>query len=388
LALTELAFIKRKAGDLSGAQGDAAESQRAAKIAGNLYAEANALRVEAICWCELGSYSHCISRCDRAIHLLDLCALSGGTLHNSIQNQQAEVHRYKSEYAEARNIQASLLHIHSADKSPYYHALTLYNIAQIDVEIGGLKDDVQQKISTAALLFHRVKFSAGITLCEMLRAAVNVEDGQLLAARSCFQKCLRNTWGKDPESVMYCLEKLGAVEQWSPTDRISFLWPMTFLANSLKLKQRLQLHKALQFLGDVFWTQGDHDTASSLLTVALDGFTQMDVHRSRAECMVRLGDISKLNGDEARAVDLWQTARPLFERSSQGKQLTSLDAKLANLSHNQSQGVQEEILNHLSDIHAPTEHLEHLSGAQSPASTGIDGNVGMEDTKAAVHGCT
>jgi hypothetical protein len=144
-----------------------------------------------------------------------------------------------------------------------------------------------------------------------------------------------------------------------------FPWPVTFLVYSFNLKQRLQLHKALQFLGDVFWAQRDQDTASSLFTVALDGFTEMDVHRSRAECMVRLGDILKLNGDEPKAAKLWETAKPLFERSSQGKQLADLNAKLAKLSHNQSKEVLQDTRNHLSDGGAPTEHPEQLSGAES-----------------------
>jgi hypothetical protein len=188
-----------------------------------------------------------------------------------------------------------------------------------------------RNISTAAILFRGINYSAGITWCEMYRAVLSLQQGKPVVARSCFQQCLWVAWGRDSEGVMYCLEKLGDVEQWSPTDRILFPWPVTFLVNSFKFKQRLQFHKALQFLGDVFWAQGDQDTASSLFTVALDGFTQMDVHRSRAECMVRLGGIAKMNGDVLKAMELWETARPLFERSSQGKQLTDLEEKLSNL---------------------------------------------------------
>jgi tetratricopeptide (TPR) repeat protein len=114
-------------------------------------------------------------------------------------------------------------------------------------------------------------------------------------------------------------------------DRVSFSGVVTFLAHSVKHKQKLELHKALQFLGDVFQAQGDQETAISLFTVALDGFTQMDVHRSRAECMVRLGDILNLNGDPLEAVKLWETATPLFEQSSQGKQLVDLNSSLPAL---------------------------------------------------------
>jgi hypothetical protein len=71
-----------------------------------------------------------------------------------------------------------------------------------------------------------------------------------------------------------------------------------------------------------------------LFTVALEGFTYMDVHRSRAECMVRLGDISNQCGDLLRAVELWNTARPLFERSSQAKEVQHIDKRLASIDNN------------------------------------------------------
>jgi tetratricopeptide (TPR) repeat protein len=371
MALCELAWIKAEAGDFSGAQRSACESQRAARIGGNLFEEAAALNAESACWFSLGSYSHCVSLLDRATHLLHLCGVSGAEAHSSLRFSKAEVHRCKSEYEEARNIQNQILHYTCANQYPYFHALACSNIAQIELEIGGFEDDVKQNISTAALLFSRANFSAGITWCDMINAALDVQQGKLSAARSCFQRYLRQTWGKETVCVTYCLEKLSAVEQWSPTDRILSLWPVIFLANSIKFKGRLQLHKALQFLGDVFWAQGDQDTASSLFTVALDGFIHMDVHRSRAECMVRLGDIAKLNGDELKAMDLWETARPLFERSSQRKQVDTLEAKLGKLSHNQSQ-TQQANMNCLSNINAPTELLKQLSIMRGPKSMGME----------------
>jgi hypothetical protein len=79
--------------DFLGAKEDASESQRVAKIVGNLYIEANTLRVEASCWQYLGNYSHCISLLDRATHLLDLCGMSGSQVHSDIRTSQAEVSR-------------------------------------------------------------------------------------------------------------------------------------------------------------------------------------------------------------------------------------------------------------------------------------------------------
>jgi hypothetical protein len=79
----------------------------------------------------------------------------------------------------------------------------------------------------------------------------------------------------------------------------------------------------------MFLMQNDEDTAISLFTVALEGFTHMDVHRSRAECMLIFGDISNSHGDQLKAVELWSTARPLFERSSQVKEVQHIDERLS-----------------------------------------------------------
>jgi predicted kinase len=81
----------------------------------------------------------------------------------------------------------------------------------------------------------------------------------------------------------------------------------------------------------MFLMQNDEDTAISLFTVALEGFTYMDVHCSRAECMLRLGDISKSHGDQLKAVELWTPTRALFERSSQAKQVRCVDKRLAGI---------------------------------------------------------
>jgi hypothetical protein len=53
--------------------------------------------------------------------------------------------------------------------------------------------------------------------------------------------------------------------------------------------------------------------------------------------MVWLGDISRLHGGELKVAELWEAARPLFEWSSQEKQLADIDSELASLSPNQLQ---------------------------------------------------
>ena len=47
--------------------------------------------------------------------------------------------------------------------------------------------------------------------------------------------------------------------------------------------------------------------------------------------MLQLGKISQMNGDIAKAEEFWKSARLLFERASQGKQVALLDEKLLSI---------------------------------------------------------
>jgi hypothetical protein len=96
-----------------------------------------------------------------------------------------------------------------------------------------------------------------------------------------------------------------------------------------------------------------------LFTVALEGFTEMDVHCSRAECMLRLGDISMGHGDPLKAVEFWDGARPRFECSSQAKQVQHINERLAGV----SEDVLEQHRNNLArltELNAPSGTVEEL----------------------------
>jgi hypothetical protein len=140
---------------------------------------------------------------------------------------------------------------------------------------------------------------------------------------------------------------------------INFHWSsrhaVVYLAFSKKSHNRFALYKALHCLGDVFLTDGDEAAAENLFVVALEGFTYMDVHRCRAECMLRRGDIAKKQGNQAKAIALWKEAQPLFERSSQAKSVVQIDARLADLEKEH-----EAKPEHLVELDASTTSLENL----------------------------
>jgi hypothetical protein len=47
--------------------------------------------------------------------------------------------------------------------------------------------------------------------------------------------------------------------------------------------------------------------------------------------MLRLGDIFNSHGDQLKAVEIWTTARPLSERSSDGKQIQCVNERLSGI---------------------------------------------------------
>jgi hypothetical protein len=244
----------------------------------------------------------------------------------------AEVHRFKSEYDEAHKIQTQLLKEASVGQSPYTRACALVNIAEIEVPAGAPKEVVQRNIERAREIFEARKLVAEVTLCDIIAADLSLREGDTLTARAEFERCLQLSLGHSNESTTSCLERLGDAGRWDVT-WISD-WATVHLTHSLKCKDRLGVHKALLSLGDMFLTLNDEDTATTLFIVALDGFTQMDVHHSRAECMLRLGDHAMEHDNVLKAVELWETARPLFERSSQSKRVELVDERLAGVAQN------------------------------------------------------
>ncbi|KAJ7035328.1 hypothetical protein C8F04DRAFT_1233758 [Mycena alexandri] len=361
IALHRFSRIEWLRGDYTAGQAYAQEEQKVARISGDLHQEANGLYYEALCWNALGYYKHCISLSTRARTLLDLCGMSYGALHRDLVASQAEIHRQKSEYVEAHNIQNQGLQGTLSTHSLFGQGFFAMNIAEVEVFMGVSKDLIQKRIDASGVIFKKVGNTMLITACDAIQADLNLREGDM--SSSLFCKCLRLSWGSFAEAMSYCLERLGDNNRWEGSHHPSS-WTTIFLVHSLKAKERLGIHKALQFLGDVFLKENDEATAISLFTLALEGFSQMDVHRSRAECIIRLGDISKKNGDLLKALELWETARPLFERSSQVKRVQDIDERLA--------GIDEEVkeqhrinLAQLAELNAPAGKVEEVEDDSS-----------------------
>ncbi|KAJ7861618.1 hypothetical protein B0H13DRAFT_1900459 [Mycena leptocephala] len=305
----------------------------------------------------------------RARQIVVLCGLCGGILDHDITLTQAEIHRMKSEYAQARTLNSQLVETTSPDHDAFSYAISLLNIAHIDTRIGGDIADVYQTLDKAKDIFSSYDSLRGNTSCSMAQADVELREGNFDLAKVKFQECLHLAWGTDIEAESFCLERLANVKAWQAIGS-QHIWAVVYVGHAHISQDKLALHKALLFLGDVFSAHTDEETALSLYTVALEGFTHMDVHCSRAQCMLCLGDLAIKQGNTSAAIAHWKAARPLFEQSLQAKDVAQIESRLANIEE-----AHQEALVKLTTLQPPVQLLQQLSISREEMSEAEKGRM-------------
>ncbi|KAJ7355876.1 hypothetical protein DFH08DRAFT_803810 [Mycena albidolilacea] len=181
----------------------------------------------------------------------------------------------------------------------------------------------------------------------MTLADLELREEKFDLAKVKFLECLHSAWGKNTQVESFCLEKLADFRAW-PISEWQSIWPMIYIGHACKYQDKLALHKALLFVGDIFMANKDKETAANLYIVALEGFTFMDVHSSRVQCMLHLGDLANRQGHASKAIALWKTASPLFEQSSQEKDVAQIDVRLLTVGK-----AHQRTLIELVSLHAP-----------------------------------
>ncbi|KAJ7112261.1 hypothetical protein C8R44DRAFT_932850 [Mycena epipterygia] len=370
MALGHLAELKWSLGDYHAALMYAHETQQIAQLSANLYQEAIALDVESRCVRCLGDLKQSVLLCHRARELVQLCGMQGGQMDYRVICGLAEVHRVKSEYVEAHSIHIQLFQNACGQQDQFYIAYCLLNIAELDVMVGVDTIKVQHNLHNAKTTFSTLGLAPLVNQCKRILADLHLREGNEMVAETLFQQCLamgRN----DSETMSYCLERLADISCWTSINNNQLeRWPVIYLVHAQKTQEKMALYKALCFLGDVFLSEGDKHTAHNLFVVALEGFTYMDVHRSRADCMLRLGDIEKNRGNLVKAAELWTEARPLFERSSQVKDTAKIDTRVAMVKSEMFETHQKS-LTLLSELQTPTMSVdETFIASDIPTSRG------------------
>ncbi|KAF7351515.1 AAA domain-containing protein [Mycena sanguinolenta] len=270
------------------------EARRLLQLSGNFQEEAKSLWIEAGFHRKFGAYQYSLLLLWRARERLRLC----------------DTHMLKSEYAEAKKIHVTIAQNTSPEQDMLRHAYALLGIAQIDITLGTTGNDVEQTLSSAKMMLSHMVYDAGVKECEMSIANLHLAEGDLLTAKPVFQTCLQWSWGKEAEVSSYCLQQMADIRRWKLAN---LSWCTSYLVERFSFSKDMKV------------------TQKNLFIVALEGFTSMDIHRNRADCMLRLGQIMEKRGDLEKAETLWMDARPLFERSLQGKEVAGLNTRLAVL---------------------------------------------------------
>ncbi|KAF8209253.1 hypothetical protein K438DRAFT_1812043, partial [Mycena galopus ATCC 62051] len=364
-AMLQLGRVKLVTGNYSTAMTYATAAQNLSKVAGNLFQEGAANHLGARLHYHLGDYQKSMAQLHRAAELLHICGLSGGFLAHEITLARAEIHLLKSEYTEARHLFCQLTETTSAKENSFCYANSLLNVGLIDMMISEAKEDIYHKLQVAQEILRRHN-DLNITLCDAVQAMVELRDEKFDSAKAKFQECLCLSWGKNAEFSNLYLEQLANIKAW-PATMWEYKWPIIYLASATTVKDKLHLHKALLLLGDTFIANHDENSAANLYQVALAGFTQMDVHHSRAQCMLRLGDFASKRGCTSEAITFWEAARPLFERTLQTKDVAQIDSRLATWEKDHHQALVK-----LETLHAPIQLGEGEETLQIKGADSVD----------------
>lgn len=331
--LTGLALIEIREGNWSDALQLANETRRIAAAAGNVMDELTGIKCQARCYMGLGDFKHAMQFVKEGKALIARLGIQGGESEITLINFEAELYRYKTEYTEARHIQSVILHQTSPLLVPVDYGFTLVNIVYLDLVMGTSTESVSVNLQAAAAAFRSAHYPRGIEICELHTADLKLREGDQTSACTQYEQAFTGAYGTDHELTCHCLATLA--DSGNPVHAASEVarWAIVFLAYTMHKSSRsmLVVHQALRCFGDVLAQESMDDEALNILTVALEGFTWMDVHQSRADCMKTMGDVHLRRGETLKACTFWKEARPLFERSLQATAVSKIDSRLAKL---------------------------------------------------------
>ncbi|KAF8144184.1 hypothetical protein K438DRAFT_1783056 [Mycena galopus ATCC 62051] len=259
--LVQLGWLKFYNGDYHAGKLYATAAQRLCKLSANLYEEAAAIYLEATCSGSLGDYQQGAAQLHRAPELLHVCGMSGGVLNHEITRYQAQIHFLKSEYQEARNIVGQIIETTSAEENAFSYSGALVISGLIDTLVGNTSEDFFHKLKTVQEISK--KFGGHeIIICQIMQAIMELKEKRFDSAKLKFEEALYLLWSIDFEYTVFCVEQLADIEAW-PISVSQHKWPIIYLVLAHKSRGKLDLHKALLFLGDVFSAIKDESTATT-----------------------------------------------------------------------------------------------------------------------------
>ncbi|KAJ7884698.1 hypothetical protein B0H13DRAFT_2666978 [Mycena leptocephala] len=306
------------------------EVQKLARVTGRVNEECSSVGDEAIPLCRLGRFTEALESIAEGHDLLIKNGLQGSDIELGFLDRKAEIHFQKSEYPEARRLTERVVRMTARHRSPYFHANAVRTLAQIDIVTGVEDSVILQTLIAARELARELRWPHALVMCDISQYELDIRSGDGAKAYTSL-KCLVTKAELDAEVMFLTLESLGELSHGMCGVEETLGWATTYFAFARKTQDLGHTYQALRYLGDTFLAQRDEETALSVFQAVLDGSTKMDVHRRRADCMSRIGEIFLCRGDVVRAKEMWEAARPLFVRSSRAKDVTAVDSKLAQL---------------------------------------------------------
>ncbi|KAJ7098225.1 hypothetical protein C8R44DRAFT_888860 [Mycena epipterygia] len=270
----------------------------------------------------------------------DLCKLGreilvtygnqGSSREANVLDIEAGIKFELSEYDEARTVYEAVVLMTDLNRHPYFHVNALFNLVKIDLEMGREEVHVLRDLAGAKGTATRLGWVQGMLFGERLMAGVQLLRGETAMAREGYTRCFDSyRRARMLPGATQCLEMLADLRHGMCDLEDTFRLAGTYLALVRVSKDLVHTYQALRCLGDIFLAQGDSETALNIFYAVLEGSTEMGVHRRRADCMSRIGNIFMAQGNTAGARKMWEDARPLFLRSTQIKDVASIDASLA-----------------------------------------------------------
>ncbi|KAJ7191359.1 hypothetical protein GGX14DRAFT_579082 [Mycena pura] len=277
-------------GNLADGRTHARKAQQIAAILGDQVGQAFAFGQEALCCIGLGFFHDAAQLCQQVRDLTCMWGLQGSNadiVHNQIL--EAGIHFLKTEYPEACLIYEQIVR---STPPGYWKALALLNIAIIDIARGAPAASVHINLRLDPAT---PSFTILAWIRDGVDAALMLREGDTAAARA-------------------ILERLANLDYGMYDCQTTLSWVAVYLGSALRTKDKLSTMKALNCLGQIAAAKGESSTAMSLFQVALDGFTVMDVHQWKADCMMRMSKIHLACSEVLRAKELFEAALPLFDR--------------------------------------------------------------------------
>ncbi|KAJ7080704.1 hypothetical protein C8R44DRAFT_824108 [Mycena epipterygia] len=228
---------------------------------------------------------------------------------------------------EARNCWTSMDSLRIPIKHTAYSHL---NLAMLDTALGADIGTIVENLDKARVQFSTMqRVPMGLLLCDIASVDVQLRQNNPTAAKDLCQQTFLASRNTMAECAMLCLDKLADLGHGMNDVQTTLCWAGVYISSAFKVKGKLAILKALRCFGEIFLAVDDDTTALSVFEVALEGFTIMGVHRSRANCMIRIAEILERRGKITKAMEFWNAAKPLFERSSQIKAAARVDSKLS-----------------------------------------------------------